>query len=187
MPQYTKKALADALKAALQNKPLDKITVKELVETCGINRQTFYYHFQDIYDLLGWIYQTEAIDAIRYKKSYDTWPQGLLAIFTYVGNNRQLCINTYRSLARDHLERFLDEVLNDLLGHVVDEIAVDTPATAEQKEFITRFYSHAFAGILLDWLKQGLKTSPETLARQIGQIMDGTIRAAVLRNFPSCD
>ena len=187
MPQYTKKALAEALKAALQTKPLDKITVKELVETCRINRQTFYYHFQDIYDLLGWIYQTEAIDSIRYKKSYDTWQQGLLAIFTYVRDNQELCINTYRSLARDHLERFLDEVLNDLLGHVVDEIAADTAAAGEQKQFITRFYSYAFAGVLLDWLKQGLKTPPETLARQIGHLMDGTIRAALLRDFPPCD
>lgn len=187
MPQYTKKALAEALKAALQTKPLNKITVKELVEMCQINRQTFYYHFQDIYDLLGWIYQTEAIDSIRYKKSYDTWQQGLLQIFEYIQENKELCINTYRSLARDHLERFLDEVLNDLLGNVVEEIATDISVTQKQKEFITRFYSYAFAGTLLDWLKQGLKTPPGELAAQISIIMDGTIRAAVTRHFPPCD
>ena len=45
----TKLALANALKKLLQKKFLDDITVKELVEECEVNRQTFYYHFQDIY------------------------------------------------------------------------------------------------------------------------------------------
>ena len=55
MAPSTKLALANALKAQLQKKFLDDITVKELVEACEINRQTFYYHFQDIYDLLHWL------------------------------------------------------------------------------------------------------------------------------------
>ena len=52
----TKKLLADGLKELLEKKTLDKITVKELVATCGVNRQTFYYNFQDIYELLEWIF-----------------------------------------------------------------------------------------------------------------------------------
>lgn len=186
MAQYTKKALAEALKTALQSRPLEKITVKELVETCQINRQTFYYHFQDIFDLLGWIYRSEAIEAIRYKKSYGTWQQGLLQILEYIEENRSLCINTCRSLAREHLERFLNETLTDLLGPVVEEIAADTSISDEQKNFIIAFYSYAFTGTLLDWLKNGLKTPPEVLAGQISMLMDGTIRLAVTRNFPPC-
>ena len=55
----TKKLLADGLKELLEKKTLDKITVKELVATCGVNRQTFYYNFQDIYELLEWIFVEE--------------------------------------------------------------------------------------------------------------------------------
>ena len=55
----TKKLLADGLKELLGKKTLDKITVKELVTACGVNRQTFYYNFQDIYELLEWIFVEE--------------------------------------------------------------------------------------------------------------------------------
>lgn len=181
MPQFTKKALATTLKTMLEEKPLDKITVKDLAEECGVNRQTFYYHFQDIYDLLGWIYRTEALEAIKNSKSYSTWQQGLMIILDYVQENRALCIHTYRSLAREHLERFLDEVLFELLGDVVDEIAAARPLAAEDKTFITRFYCYAFAGMLLEWIREGIRTPAVTLVEKISRIMEGNITTAVKR------
>jgi len=58
MATSTKKALAAALKKMMEVKPIDKITVKDLVEICGVNRQTFYYHFDDVYDLLECLRRT---------------------------------------------------------------------------------------------------------------------------------
>lgn len=181
MSQKTKQALAEALKSLLKQKSIDKITVKELAGLCSVNRQTFYYHFQDIYELLGWIYRTEALAAIEHEKTYDTWQQGLLKILEYVQENRALCINTYRSLAREHLESYLDAVLNHLLGDVVDELGRTCPAAEEQKRFITKFYSYAFAGVLLDWIATGIKTPAADLAEQISTIMDGAILQAMKR------
>lgn len=181
MSQLTKQALANTLKSMLETKPLDKITVKDIAEMCGVNRQTFYYHFQDIYKLLEWIYRTEALASIKNSKSYSTWQQGLLIILEYVQDNKALCINTYRSLAREHLESFLNEVLFELLGNVVDEIADSAPLSKENRTFITRFYCHAFSGVLLDWIKEGIKTSPSTTVEKISCIMEGNIIAAVKR------
>lgn len=56
MSQMTKQALANSLKSLLQKKTLNKITIKDIVDDCGVNRQTFYYHFQDVYDLVDWIF-----------------------------------------------------------------------------------------------------------------------------------
>jgi probable dihydroxyacetone kinase regulator len=165
----------------MRTKPLDKITVKELVEACEINRQTFYYHFQDIYDLLGWIYRTEALDSIRDNKSYDTWQQGALTILKYIQDNRELCINTYRSVAREHLEAFLHEVLYGLLSDVVDEVAGAQPLPPGSKDFVAKFYSYAFAGVLLDWINSGLKTPATTIVENIARIMDGIVPLAVRR------
>ena len=64
MSLNTKQQLANALKSLMQTKPLEKITIKDIVIFCGVNRQTFYYHFKDINDLLGWIYKTEAVGSI---------------------------------------------------------------------------------------------------------------------------
>ena len=86
MKQYTKEALSGKLKEISKTKPIDKITVTELVEACDIKRQTFYYHFQDIYDLLSWIYRTEAMSAIQNKLSYSTWQERLEGILQYAQN-----------------------------------------------------------------------------------------------------
>ena len=58
---HTKHALAAALKALMLEKPLDKITIQELTNRCGMRRQNFYYHFEDVYDLLRWLFQEEAV------------------------------------------------------------------------------------------------------------------------------
>ena len=75
MSKITKKALAASLKKLLAERPLDKITVIDIVNDCEVNRQTFYYHFQDIYDLLEWVYLNEATKALDGKNTYDTWQQ----------------------------------------------------------------------------------------------------------------
>lgn len=77
----TKNALAHSLKSLMEHTPLNKITVKHLVDHCCVNRQTFYYHFQDIYALLGWIYQTEAVESLTAYRSYSTWTDGFNKFF----------------------------------------------------------------------------------------------------------
>lgn len=60
MANLTKKALAASVMKLLESKPLDKITIKDITDECGVTRNTFYYHFQDIYDLCSWIFISRA-------------------------------------------------------------------------------------------------------------------------------
>ena len=64
MHNQTKQKLADSLRSILETKPLDKVTINDLTDACGVNRQTFYYHFHDIYDLIDWIFVTETERAV---------------------------------------------------------------------------------------------------------------------------
>lgn len=181
MTRDTKDILALSLKHLMREKPLDKITIRELALAAGVNRQTFYYHFRDVYELLGWIYRSEAIAAIADKKSYANWTAGFQAILDYIQTNRTFCLSTYRSLGREHLERFLLAQLLKLLGDVVAEIAAGCPIPAEQQQFITHFYSQAFAGILLEWLEGGLEMPAAALAEYTDITMEGSIVAAMER------
>ena len=63
--QQTKWALAAALKKLMAQKPLEKITISELTDLCHIKRQNFYYHFEDIYDLMRWMFQNEAVSLLE--------------------------------------------------------------------------------------------------------------------------
>lgn len=175
MSQVTKKALAASLKKLMMYTPLDRITVKDIVTDCGVNRQTFYYHFQDIYDLLGWIYKSEAFGSIADYRTYDTWQQGFLMIFHYVSDNRAFCLNSFRSLGRDHLEEFLYSVTFKLLIGVVNEVAEGTSIADEYKNFIADFYTLAFIGLMLKWLKNGTHDDPETIIENLSRLIEGNI------------
>ena len=87
MSQITKRALAESLKKLLLEKPLDRITVSDITEDCGVSRMTFYYHFRDVYDLIEWTWLQEAERALDGQKTC-TWQQGFLQIFQLVQENR---------------------------------------------------------------------------------------------------
>ena len=72
MSQTTKRALEASLKNLLLQKPLNKITINDITEDCGISRMTFYYHFKDIYDLVEWACVEDAARALEGKKTYNT-------------------------------------------------------------------------------------------------------------------
>jgi probable dihydroxyacetone kinase regulator len=181
MSQITKIALANSLKKFLNHNTLDKITVKDIVEDCGVNRQTFYYHFQDIYDLVEWIFITEGMKALDGKNTSDSWQEGFLQVFNYVQENKPLVVNTFHSIGRDHLERFLyNEVYKMLIG-VVNEQAEGLKVSEENKTFIADFYKYAFVGIMMDWIRNGMKEDPEDISDNINKLITGDIRRALLK------
>ena len=63
--QVTKRALAESMKKLMEERSMRKISISDIVEGCNMNRQSFYYHFKDKYDLVNWIYYTEFVVTIK--------------------------------------------------------------------------------------------------------------------------
>ncbi len=78
--EITKRQLCDSLKALMGQKPLEKITIREVTEGCGLQRQAFYYHFEDIYDLVRWMFQQEAVSLLQQHEGALLWQEGLLQL-----------------------------------------------------------------------------------------------------------
>lgn len=174
-----KDALAESLKTLLEKKALDRITVKDVVENCGVTRQCFYYHFNDIYTLVEWIFLEEAKKAIAGKKDYDTWQQGFYQAFMAMLDKKVLVQNTFRSLGRDYLDRFMYDVLFDLVYEVVESQSVGIDVKTDNKRFIARFYTCAFIALGLDWIRTGMKEDPKDIIDQIAVLVKGDIRKAI--------
>jgi Transcriptional regulator len=175
---HTKQLLGETLKTLMTKKSLRKITIQELVDTCGVNRQTFYYHFHDIYELLGWIYQVEAINEIS-TITYDSWCDEITVIVNYLYENRKFCYATYRSLGKDSLDRFLLKVFDDMTEKVLSGIERAALLTPEDRLFITRLYGYALSGTLLDWVASKFSTPPEQRAYQVCHSIKGTLASMV--------
>ena len=176
MPNLTKQALEESLKKLLLVKPLDKITINDLTNDCGISRMAFYYHFKDIYDLVEWACIEDATRALQGKKTYADWQEGLLQIFEAVQENKPFILNVYRSVSREQIENYLFQVTYDLIKGVVEEQAEGMSLPEEDLEFIAHFYKYSFVGVMLDWIRQGMKESPEVLTEKIGVTMRGNIQ-----------
>lgn len=174
MPNATKQALEASLKRMMLKKPLDKITIRDITEDCGISRMTFYYHFKDIYDLVEWSCIEDASRAFQGKKTYDTWHEGLLQIFEAVLENKPFILNAYRCISRDQMERFLFKLTYDLIRGVVDERSQGIEISEENKAFIAEFYKYSFVGIMLDWIRQGMSTDYQVIVEKISTTMRAT-------------
>ena len=115
MSQTTKRALEASLKKLLLEKPLNKITINDITEDCGVNRMTFYYHFKDIYDLVDWILMEDAAKTMEGRQSFDTWTEAFLDILHQIRDNKALVLNVYRSVGREQVEQYLYKLLDSML------------------------------------------------------------------------
>lgn len=186
MSNITKRALAESLKKLLLKKPLTKITINDLTTDCGISRMAFYYHFKDIYDLVEWTCLEESTRALQGKKTYATWQEGLLQIFEAVYENKPFIINAYNAVSREQIENFLFQLTHDLIMGVVEEQAKATFLTQEQKSFIADFYKYSFVGIMLDWIRQGMKSDYTDIWKNMCITLHGNITNSI-QNFTKHD
>ena len=181
MSQITKRALEASLKKLLLQKPLNKITVNDITEDCGINRMTFYYHFKDIYDLVEWSCLEDASRALQQKKTHDTWEEGFIQIFHAVRENKPLVMNVYRCVSRERVEQYLVSLTDGLIRGVVEEDAAGMSVREEDKAFIAQVYSYVFVGIMLEWVAGDMKAEPEPLVRRLALVVQGSVAAALER------
>lgn len=178
MAPSTKLALSNSLKHLLQKKFLDDITVKEIVEDCEVNRQTFYYHFQDIYDLLHWFLEHETAEALQ---DAATWQDALMAAFHYIQNNHVLVYHIYRSGGREHLDCQLFTMSRKLTAKLLEMASGKTLLSERDQEFLTDFYMYALAGTMLSWMADDMKEEPAQLAARICFLLEGEFQRVVQR------
>ena len=181
MSQVTKRALEQSLKNLLLKKPLNKITVADIADDCGINRMTFYDHFKDIYDLVEWSCLEDAKRALDEKKTYDTWQQGLLQIFEAVQENKPFIMNVYRCVHAEQVEKYLQPLVDGLLIGVLDEESRGMTIRDEDKQFIAQVYSYIFIGLMLDWIKDNMREDPRQIVERLARLIKGSMAAAVAR------
>lgn len=181
MAQSTKHLLAKSLKALMGEKTLDKITVKEIVARCGVNRQTFYYHFRDIYDLLDWLFVEEGHEFARRYPDYhieEDVEAAIRKLCTYLIENRTMAINIYNSLGRDTFGRYLTRELAKLLHLSITRQAVIHGASDASVKALINFYKHGLVGILLDWVDEGLEGDIDEIVGQYRPVIEGAAELA---------
>lgn len=174
----TKRALAESFKKLLSKRGLDKITVKDIVEDCGVNRQTFYYHFQDIYDLMEWLFRDTAETLMRDRMDYTDWTTGVQTLMDYLRQDRVLVLNIYHSVSHEVVADYLKKLLRPYILGVIQAQArdLDRAPREEDMDFLTDIYTLTAAGIVMEWIgRQMAMQGTEERLRKLFVAMDGSI------------
>lgn len=168
--KYTKMVIKDSFVKFMKEKPISKISVKEICDDADINRATFYAHYMDQYDLLQKI-ENEIIDDInQYLKGYDFKDSRLIPvemiekILIYIEDNAELfdlLLNANGDM------KFQQEVIK-IMGrqHFISMLENDS-LNKDDAEYIFHFLACGSVGVAQMWLKDGLKKP----AREIAQLI----------------
>ena len=157
MADITKQALATSLEELLRHKRLDRITIQEIVDGASVNRQTFYYHFADIFDLARYMVMD------RYSKAMESaglncnfFSIASLKVFLEIVNdNKMVTLNIYKGMEEGHLRRALHEMLDSDIESEVKRISGGRLSEADIK-FAVAFFSSGYYGIFLEWINDDL-------------------------------
>ena len=109
MSKLTQKAMAQAISDLLQTRTLDKITIKDITDACDLTRNTFYYHFHDVYDLLRWLFEEKSREIMERYEDQDDWEGGLEETLNYIYDNKAMFLHIYESISYDLLFRFISK------------------------------------------------------------------------------
>ncbi len=189
----TKLMLAESLRNLMRKKPLDKIKIHEIVDACGVNRQTFYYHFQDIYALVEWMYQYDAVKIIEQNNeaflkgeigTEDNWDSVINALFAYIEEHRNEILSVINSRAMVYFSNFVYEALKSSIRRVVDVKSENIVVDEFYKNFISNFYAIALGGMVQSWLETSgtARMSSQELIHMLKITVAGNIEAALLRS-----
>lgn len=153
----TESSIKEAFVQLLDEKPLSKITVRDIVERCGINRNSFYYHYQDIPTLVEELV-TEQVDRIMAEyPSVDSIETAMTAVVDFAEKNRRAVMHIYRSASRDIFELHLWRVCEYVVRSFWEHIAAGKPVSENDREIITRFYRAQCFGLVMEWMSADMK------------------------------
>ncbi|EET61282.1 hypothetical protein BRYFOR_06927 [Marvinbryantia formatexigens DSM 14469] len=181
MSQLTERAIEKSFIRLLNEVPFDKITVKDIVEDCGINRNTFYYHYEDIFDLLHKVFEKRAAEVLAEGIAQNDWQESFLRCTLYALENRREIYHIYNSVDRCQLERFLYNVAGEIMLSYVRAQAEGMQVSVDDIGTIADFYKCALVGIVLEWLDGGMKQEPEEFIRRVGFLQEGSIARMLAR------
>lgn len=179
----TKKLMADTLKQAMRSKPFSKITVSEIIQGCGINRKTFYYHFQDIYALLKWVLDEEAIQVVRHFDLLDNYEDAIRFVMGYVRSNDYIISCTHDSIGREEMKRFFFTDFIEIVTSVISEAEQRTGLTIDPafKTYCAKFYTEALASMLIDWAKNHDKQNQEQTVQYLTLLISAAVESMLTR------
>jgi len=179
MSNLTKKALLKAFGELIEEKPFNKITINDLTKRCGLNRMTFYYHFDNIYELMIWGLETQMHEVSKDCVNYENWKTGYLRIFDFALERMMYIKKIFQTIEQEHLEHYLNQIAERMVLAVIDDRIGDKKLDEDDRLFTAQICAHVLVGTLVSWVARGMKEDPEMMVKRTGRLLDGMIEKTI--------
>jgi AcrR family transcriptional regulator len=153
MPGITEKLIAEKTLELASKKPVNKITVKEIVSACSITRNTFYYHYHDVYDVLNAIMQDKLTEF--YENSELDLDERLFDLIDYCASYKKVWHNLYKGIGRERFSDYVGAKMKELISYNIDNYERTAQISRQDREIICEFYSEAIIGVMIGWIENG--------------------------------
>lgn len=177
MAKQTQKFIMSTFMQLLEGESLDKITVRDIVEECEINRNTFYYHYSDIYDLLDDVFRVETEKFMSEDVDENTtFGEEYERAACFVLKYKKAILHIYDSKKRDVLQNYLEPLAFSFISRFVKKEADGYGLPDEDIDYITGFYTHAIVGNTLGWIKRKLPSGQEKFIARTAGTFNATVK-----------
>lgn len=173
----TKKSLAASLKKLMTEKSFSKITVSEIITDCDVNRKTFYYHFEDIYALLKWTLEQEAIEVVKQFDFMLEYEDAIRFVMDYVDENKHILNCAFDAMGREQMKHFFYQDFIGVCRIIIEsaEKKAGVTITEDYRQFICNFYTEALAGMLIDWFRDRNQSDRQKIIDYISRIFRSSL------------
>lgn len=181
MPGFTKQAIRNSFIKLLNERPVSQITVKDIVEDCGINRNSFYYQYQDLPSMIEEIILEEVNVIIRQYPAIDSMEECLHVTISFALENRRAALHLYHSANRDLFEQYLWRVCEYAVETCIATMFADSAMAPGDREILIRCYKWECFGAVIDWLNGGMRDDIQATFARLSQLKKGMLEEMVRR------
>ena len=170
----TKKKMAGALKELMKTTTFDKITVSDITEKCNVHRQTFYYHFQDRYELLDWIFANEIVEPFIDDFSIDNLHEKFYNLFETMYSSKKFYQNALKTNG-DDLTRYISKVTSQQFMEIVKNISQKSSfktIDSDDDLVLSEFFGYGISGVVMNWAIRGMKESPKAITERVERLFN---------------
>lgn len=181
MASYTKKAIRDSFVKLLNERPLSQITIRDIVDDCGVNRNTFYYYFQDLPQLVETIVNEDAERIIREHPTIESIEECLNAIIGFALKNRKAVMHIYHSVNRDIYEQYQWRVCEHTVKIYVDGVLSGRSVQEQDRQLIIDYLKGVCFGLVSYWLETGMQEGIQSRFHRICELKQGDLEQMIAR------
>lgn len=181
MAGFTKKAIRDSFIKLLNEKPLSQITVRDIVTDCGLNRNTFYYYFQDLPDLLETIANDDVDRIIQEHPAIDSVEDCLNVIIDFALRNRKAVLNIYRSTNRDIYEQYQWHICNHAVTTYIDGILAGRTIPEDDYKLLIDYVTCVCFGFAISWMNTGMVDDIQSRFHRLCELKQGDLEQMISR------